>query len=277
MLKFAATLILLAALTACRSDHGPTKTENSPDALMKNRKITPADLKLGADAGTPVISSAQKFILAVPALGAAGERLVYPKDHPKAGQPILDFQGKPIGDRGVVFFNEKDQSLQAAAGDGQSVIIMNEVTREQADQLMEKLNSFKTDPEKLTLDQLKKTIDYARAILRIGDMYNSTREFVLTKMSLVEQGSDSKTTSQPVTGLKKRDDRDICQAIFIPGKFVFEGPAASPQVFEHGGVIVLQGSEYRGVQPEIFPRTYRHSDGRPIISIEKELKAWTAN
>lgn len=277
MLKLIAVFMALAVLTACRSSDGPAKRENGTGVQMNNRKVTPAELKLGAGAGSPVISSAQKFILPVPALGAGGERLVYPKDHPKAGQPILDYQGKPIGDRGVVFFNEKDQSLQAAPGDGQSVIIMNEVTREQADQLKEKIASFNPDPEKLTLDQIKKSIEYARAVLRIGDMYNSTREFIRTKMSPVDQGETAKHDASRVYGLMKRDDRDICYAVYIPGNFEFQGPAASPQIFEHGGVIVRQGEEYRGVQPEIFPRTYRHSDGRVLVSSEKELTNWTGN
>jgi len=48
---------------------------------------------------------------------------------------------------------------------------------------------------------------------------------------------------------------------------VFEGPAASPQEFAQGGVIVEQGGKMRGVQPDIFVRTYRLSDGRPISAV----------
>jgi hypothetical protein len=75
-------------------------------------------------------------------------------------------------------------------------------------------------------------------------------------------------------GLKKRDDRDVCHAVYVPGRFVFEGPAASPQIFENGGVIVEQGGKFRGVQPDIFLRTYRLQDGRQIASLTSDLKVW---
>ena len=78
-------------------------------------------------------------------------------------------------------------------------------------------------------------------------------------------------------GLKKRDDRDICHAVYIPGEFVFEGPAASPQIFEDGGVIVEQGGELRGVQPDAFMRTYRLHDGRQITSLTSDLKVWSGS
>jgi len=73
-------------------------------------------------------------------------------------------------------------------------------------------------------------------------------------------------------GLMKRDDRDINQAVFVPGNFEFEGPAVSLQKFEDGGVIVEQGGKMRGVQPDIFMRTYRLSDGSPISSLSTDIK-----
>ncbi|HJU57047.1 MAG TPA: hypothetical protein VJ715_20850, partial [Pyrinomonadaceae bacterium] len=195
----------------------------------------------------------------------------------KAGKPILDYEGKPIGEKGLVFFNAKDQSVQAVAGDGEGVIILNEVTQEQAEQLYRKIQSFQQDPNKLTLPQLKEVLDYAREDLRLGDMYNSTRSFVKAKMTPAMPGEVSSAGGNEIEayGLKKRDDRDVCYAVYVPGNFVFEGPAATPQVFANGGVIVKQGGEYRGVQPDIFVRTYRLQDGRPITSVNDDLKVWS--
>jgi len=79
-------------------------------------------------------------------------------------------------------------------------------------------------------------------------------------------------TKSKLTEFVKRDDRDVNQAIYIPGEFVFEGPAASPQEFKDGGVIVEQGGKMRGVQPDIFVRTYKLSDGRSISSVTADLK-----
>jgi hypothetical protein len=240
------------------------------------RKITPAELPSDPSSSTAVISSAQKFIIPISALGATGEPLVYPKEHERAGQPILDFEGKPIGEKGLVFFNAEDQSIQAVAGDGQGVIIINEVTEEQAEKLYQKIKEFHPDPNKLTLSQMKQMLDFARTELKLGGMYNSTRSFVRSNMIPAVAGQVPHAEGKEIAdyGLKKRDDRDVCHAVYIPGKFVFEGPAASPQVFENGGVIVEQGGKFRGVQPEAFVRTYRLLDGRPITSLTGDLKTW---
>ena len=253
--------LLLAMMAGCAASDGTKQS-------VAVRKITPNMLRFDESSSTSVISSAQKFIIPVPAYGASGERLIYPAGHERAGQPIVDYEGKAIGERGLVFLNAKDQSWQAVAGDGQGVIIVNEVTGDQANKLYEKIKQFQADPQKLSVDQLKKLLDYAREELDLRDMYNSTRSFINTKMTPVMASEVPRVEGQPIEayGLMKRDDRDVCQAVYIPGRFEFEGPAATPQVFEDGGVIVKQGAEMRGVQPEIFIRTYKFADGKPISS-----------
>jgi len=221
-----------------------------------------------------VISNAQKFIIPVPAFVQGGEPLVYPQSYEKTGQPILDYTGKPVGDRGLVFFNGKDKSWQAVKGDGEGVIIINEVTREQAKKLYQKVQELKPDPNNLTLDELKQVLSFAQQQLGLIDMYNSSRAFVQEKMTPVIAGEVPKVNGNEVKayGFVKRDDRDVNQAIYIPGEFVFEGPAASPQEFKDGGVIVEQGGKMRGVQPDIFMRTYKLSDGQSISSVTADLK-----
>jgi hypothetical protein len=140
------------------------------------RTITSSGIRVDASTGTAVISSAQKFILPVPALAGGGEPPLYPTGHQKAGTPILDFQGEPIGERGMVFFNDKDQSVQAVAGDGQGVVIINEVTAEQADQIDREVQQPGASSDPLNLEQLKQILDFARTELKLGDIYNSTRE-----------------------------------------------------------------------------------------------------
>ena len=221
-----------------------------------------------------MISNAQKFIIPVPAFAQSGEPLVYPQSYEKAGQPILDYTGKPVGDRGLVFFNGKDKSWQAVKGDGEGVIIINEVTQEQAKKLYQKVQELKPDPNNLTLDELKQVLSFAQQQLGLIDMYNSSRAFVQEKMTPVIAGEVPKVNGNEgkAYGFVKRDDRDVNQAIYIPGEFVFEGPAASPQEFKDGGVIVEQGGKMRGVQPDIFVRTYKLSDGRSISSVTADLK-----
>ena len=276
-------VISLSFLTSCDLEK-PVQTQSekpracSLKAAQQNqtgiRRIAPADLKVGSDYSTSVISNAQKFIIPVPAFVQGGEPLVYPQSYEKAGQPILDYTGKPVGDRGLVFFNGKDKSWQAVKGDGEGVIIINEVTREQAKKLYQKVQELKPDPNNLTLDELKQVLSFAQQQLGLIDMYNSSRAFVQEKMTPVIAGEVPKVNGNEVKayGFVKRDDRDVNQAIYIPGEFVFEGPAASPQEFKDGGVIVEQGGKMRGVQPDIFVRTYKLSDGRSISSVTADLK-----
>lgn len=244
---------------------------------MNARRVKPSDLKIGPTYSTPVISGAQKFILPVPAFGQNGEPLIYPEKHEKAGLPILDYEGKPIGKWGVVFFNAKDQVCQAAAGDGTSVIIINEVTQQQAIQLDRKIRAIQGDSDELSLSQLKQVLTYAQQTLGLDDMYNSSRSFVQEKMTSIGNSHGVLANKDELYGLKKRDDRDINQAIYIPGTFLFEGPAASPQQFTDGGVIVEQGGAMRGIQPAIFMRTYTLADGSPIQSLATDIKVQLAS
>lgn len=275
-------VLSLSLLTSCDVEKPlQTQSEKSQDCSLKSarqnqtgiRKIAPADLKVGSGYSTSVISNAQKFIIPVPVLVQGGEPLVYPQSYEKAGQPILDYTGKPVGDRGLVFFNGKDRSWQAVKGDGEGVIIINEVTQDQAKKLYQKVQALKPNPNNLTLDELKQVLSFAQEQLGLVDMYNSSRSFVLGKMTPVISGEIPKVNGNEIKayGFVKRDDRDVNQAIYIPGEFVFEGPAASPQEFKDGGVIVEQGGKMRGVQPDIFVRTYKLSDGRSIASVAADL------
>ena len=217
-----------------------------------------------------VISNAQKFILPIPAM--AGEPLVYPQGVTKtsgtgkrqtenvAGQPILDWEGKPIAEEGVVFFNAKDQSWQAVASDGQGVVIMNQVTEDQSKKLIAKVQQLAVDPNQLNLMQIKELLKYAQDELGINDMYNSNKEFIKSKMRPLE----SADSGVEAFGLYCRDDRDVCRAIFIEGQGEFRGPAASGQKFSDGAVIVQQGDSTRLIQPDIFAKTYTHPDGKPL-------------
>lgn len=266
-----------AICVACACSDSPSSTTTAPGPTSsvpsQPRTITRAQLRF--DSATAVISSAQKFILPVPAFSGGGDPLRYPAGHDKAGQPIVDFEGKAIGERGIVFFNDKDKSVQAAAGDGESVIIINEVTEEHAAKIHERVMALNHDPHRLTVEQLRQVLEFARRDLALGDMYNSTRAFVAARMTpAVAAPGRAPGREGPDYGLKKRDDRDISRAIYVPGRFAFAGPAATPQVFDNGGVIVLQGDELRGVQPDVFVRTYRFADGRGIESASRDIAMW---
>ena len=233
------------------------------------------------DKGTEVVSSAQKFIIPVPTFEGkgGGEDLVYPKDakddegNSIAGNPITDWKGEPIGgpgEKGVVFFNHKDQSYQAVKADGNGVIILNQVTDEQGKKLQDKIGQ---DPSKLSLADFKGALEYAHSDLGVGDQYNSDKSFISSKMNAMEESS----TGVPHYGLHRRDDRDVCTAIHVKGKGEFQGPAASGQKFDKDCVLVRQpnskaddGFSYRLVQPDAFAETYTNKNGSKIDFEEME-------
>jgi len=280
--KLVGIVVCLSLLTSCFAENPPQTQSSTPLTCSEKlaqlnstetRKIEPSDLQTGEGLSTPVISNAQKFILPIPAWGESGEPLVYPASYEKAGQPILDYEGKPVGERGIVFFNGKDQSWQAVKGDGEGVIIINEVTPEQAQALYRKVREFQPDPNNLTLEQMKQVLAFAQNDMGLVDVYNSSRSFVKENMTPAIANEVPKLNGKEIEayGFKKRDGRDINQAIYISGAFTFVGPAASPQEFKNGGVIIEQGGKMRGVQPDIFVRTYKLSDGRSISSVTTEL------
>ena len=235
------------------------------------RAFTPQGFDLSPEKSTRVISSAQKFLLPVPAFEGGGEPLVDAQ-----GNPIKDWQGRPIGERGIVVYNEQDRSAQAACGDGQAVIIINQVSIPQAEKLLSKVRSLAADPLMLTLSQVKEILDYARTELALNDMYNSDRGFVAKKMTPVAAEAvplDASGQAIAAFGLMKRDDRDICLAQYAAGPCTFSGPTATPQLFANGMVVVRVGESIHAVQPEIFAETYRHADGRAIADPAAEVRS----
>lgn len=267
-----AVCIALVALASCSKEKKSQDSAAAQDSTgMSSRIITSDKIKIGEGNSTAVISGAQKFIIPVPKFKNA-EPLVFPQDNPKAGQQITDYEGKLIGKSGIVFFNYKDKSVQAAPNNGEAVIIINEVNEEQAGKLDSEIKKLKANPNDLSLAELKQILAFSHEKLDLSDMYNSTRSYVKGKMTPVFSNQKS-SNSDEAYGFKKRDDRDINQAVYIKGAFTFKGPAASPQQFENGGVIVEQGGKMRGVQPDIFVRTYKLADGSAVDSSLVQIKS----
>lgn len=250
-----------------------TSSNARPSKQKTLSVLSATDFSFGPEDSVAVVSEAYKFVIPVPALGQQAEPLVYPSGHPQQGKAIVDYKGRPVGDYGLVFFNEKDQTWQAAPADGTGVVIVNEVLPTQATELDKKVSGMATPLSDLTLAQLKEILAYARSEMGLGDMYNSTRDYASKKLLPLPISNSDNAFADSCYGLKKRDTEDVYQAIYIPGAFKIEGVAATEQIFENGGIIVAQNGDMRGVQPEVFVRTYRLANGQPIQSVEKDLCA----
>lgn len=225
--------------------------------------LEPGDIDFSA--AEPVISRAQKFI--VPIAAFDGDALLYPPGTEKAGQPITDWQGNPVGESGIIFFNEIDKCYQAAASDGRSVIIINEVNDEQAAELDAFAHKNREPIDNLSKAGLEGLLDYARTQLGLRDIYNSDDAFIRAKMTPVHP--ERADASPRPHGLMKRDDRDICHAVLVAGPARFQGPAATPQQIPDDGAFIVRqksGADYvfRMADKGAMLRTYLRADGHAL-------------
>ena len=227
---------------------------------------------------TRVISEAQKFVIPVPRFADGGEPLVFPADHPGAGQRITDWQGNAIGDEGVVFWNFADLSWQAAPGDGRAIMIMNQVSGSQVEGLFEHFVSL-GDPKRIGLAEFKGFLTFACKTMGVTDLYNSDRAFVAEHMTPVHPERFTFDADGEIFGYLKRDARDIALAVFIDEPFLFEMAGADRPIQQmgQGGVVVAipnaKGEpSIHAVQPAAFVSTYRLAEGgRPITELSRQI------
>lgn len=228
------------------------------------RLITADQIDFGPEASTPVVSDTLRFVIPVPAFEGGGEPLV----PPEGSGPFLDWAGKPIAGRGVVFFNPDDRCYQAAQGDGNEVVIFGLISHHEARQLAAEAAKLAADPNRLTLAQFKALLQFAAEDMGQIAIYNSARASV--ESTMVRVGPDTGIADY---GLYRRSGQDLCDAVFVPGDGVFQGPAATPQEFTDGAVIIRQGDDVRLVQTSSFEATYKHPDGQAISVSELAVQS----
>jgi hypothetical protein len=228
------------------------------------RLITADQIDFGPRASTPVVSDTLRFVIPVPAFADGGEPLL----PPEGSGPFLDWEGNPITGRGVVFYNPDDRCYQAAQGNGKEVVIFGLITAPEAKKLATETRKMAADPNDLTLVQFKALLQFAAEDLGQIAIYNSTRVSVESAMTRV--GPDTGIADY---GLFHRSGQDLCDAVFVPGDGVFQGPAATPQQFEDGAVIIRQGDDVHLVQTTSFEATYKHPDGSAISVSELAVQS----
>lgn len=211
---------------------------------------------------TPVLSSAQKFVVPVGLLPDA-DPLVHPAGTEKAGQRITDWEGKPIGESGIVFFNPIDKCYQAVPADGRSVITFNEVDSSSAELLMEMICDCSEPASGLTRHSIARMINFAAEVLGLSDIYNSTDAYVRSNFTPI--GNAPLHSNQRPLGWMRRNQLEICHAVFVPGPGLFKGPAATPQQIASDGAFILRhGSAFRMVERSVMLRTYMNLDYSPL-------------
>jgi hypothetical protein len=220
---------------------------------MSDRRLLRADQIDFSDAvSTPVVSDSFRFVLPVPAWPDGGEPLVRPD-----GAPLTDRDGRLIEGRGIAFIDPDDRCWEVARGDGSAVILFSPVTEATAAALMRRIRELATTLADLTIEDLRALIAFAVGELGIRASYATSKAVVADTM-IAEP-----TAAASGCGLHRRRADQVCRAVYVPGAGAFLGPAASPQLFADGAVILKHGDSVRVVQPISFEAGYRFLDGRP--------------
>jgi|GEM_PF-2159360 len=216
---------------------------------------------LNFDEGIKVVNRTNRFIIPIPALKDGGEPLIYPSVSPKAGEAIKALDDN-TPERGVVFFNGKDQSWQAVRGNGKEAILANDVTRDQAEALMSKLNEL-GGTNGISLEGVKSLLDFARNNLSIVDFYNKKLDGVTSDMSVIDP-------SQPLHMAVTKPT--IHSAVYVRDGFTFDGPVK--QIYPNGAVILNDGKYTWGIDSGVFQRNFKavsESGERTLKSLDEEF------
>lgn len=221
------------------------------------RVLRPEDFDFGERVSAAVLSDSPRFVIPVPALPDGGEPLVRPN-----GKPLHDREGHAIEGRGIAFIDPDDRAWEAAHGDGTAAILISPMSEPVAAAIAAEIAAMAPSAEALTIVQLRKLLAFARKQPGVRATYATTRAYVAE--SLVP-GPEAAATGY---GLYHRRSDQICRAVFVPGRGAFQGPAASPQLFDDGAVILQHGDSVRLVQSASFELGYRFLDGRMAVVSE---------
>jgi hypothetical protein len=198
--------------------------------------------------------------------------LIYPADDERVGEPILNWEDKPIGEEGVVFWNAKDSCWQAAASDATHVIIVNQVSEHEATLLLKNFTEL-GGPEEITLAGFKEFLAYASSI-GLSDVYQSDRDYVQRRMTPVLHDALQLEYNGVTMGFVKRDDRDVALALFKEDPLEFINAEGVTQEMPNGGVIVQLGDVVHAVQPDIFKQTYRLAEaGKKVEDLATDIES----
>jgi hypothetical protein len=220
------------------------------------RTITADEIDFSPAASTAVVSDTLRFILPIPVMADGGAPLRQVEGE-AAGQPFIGQDGRPIEGRGLAFFNPDDGCNDFARCDGRAAIIVGHMTEELGRRLDGEVRSLAADPGQLGLDDLRAILTFATERLGLT-AHSASRDYVRDAMTPLD------AAGVEAYGLHRRRGDQQCRAVYVAGAGRFLGPAATPQVFSDGAVIIaLQGAVWLA-QPASFEAHYKHPDGRSI-------------
>lgn len=220
------------------------------------RTITADEIDFSPTMSTAVVSDTLRFVVPVPAMADGGAPLRQVEGE-AAGEPFIGKDGRPIEGPGLAFFNSDDGCNDFVRCDGRAVIIVGDMTEALGRRLDGKVRSLAADPGQLELADLRAVLAFATEGLGLI-AHSSRRDYVRDAMTPLDAAGIE------AYGLHRRRGDQPCRAVFVAGAGRFLGPAATPQVFSDGAVIIARQDSVWLCQPDRFETNYKHPDGRPI-------------
>jgi len=204
---------------------------------------------------TPVSATAAQLLLSAPAQ-------VYPKEHELSGQTIA-YQAE--GSWGVMWWNDITLEWQGVPSDGSGLIVINQVTEDEAVRLQDWISKAVGTADKLSSETVTDFVTFAKKETK-KCVYNASRASFLLTVGVYEWKHQ---TGIEGYGLYQRRKDDIFKALDVCAAFRFE-PAGN-QFFPEGAAVIysLNTCKARCVLRDAFYKTYRQLDGSQIANIPK--------
>jgi len=202
------------------------------------------------------VNRTERFYLPVGPLEDGGEPLVYPADHPRAGEPLSSDPNA----RGVIVVNGKDRALQGVKGDGTEGFMINCVDLRTAYDLYAMLCAkFSDIPFTTSPERIKEFLLTLRQEHNLDDVFQKDECEVLPEHEQLEQLGDIDTGDRPFGYFRCRKATKH-KAIFVPMPFALRsGPV--PQEYPNGAVVVTNGSYVWGIASDVFLSSFWRQEG----------------
>lgn len=205
-------------------------------------------------------STESKFVLPIP---------VFDGDVPLKTPEGQDIQYQPPNSRGVVWKNAITGEWQGVRSNGEDVIIINQMTREEAMQVKSWIDECVGQPNKLGAGTIINFVDWAKNTFN-KCVYSAEKMKFLTSVEAVGEIS-------PGYGLYQRKAQDVFESVRIKEavRLTSANHPGPGQLFETGFVLIRRHSDIKAVPRPVladaFCKTYKRLvEDRKLENIDLE-------
>lgn len=216
------------------------------------RIITEQDIDFSK--GTKLLSNSEtfRFLFPVPKFTAG-----YPLIHPLTQEPLVDYEGKSLGESGIVF-KTKGESYGGVSGDGSSILIIGNTSLDQGFVIKNMVESreimYRCPLSDFSAKEFTDLIESIRERLSLTDIYPSDYNYLHSSLVCIENQIVQEKYGEGF-GLHMKPIQQI-MGVFVPGQVTFKGGFQSTigtsgeQVYTDGCLIIDDGVNKSSEKPD---------------------------